>query len=94
MGKLIAWIRRLVAEYSAWFDEIRREGRVVMAHRVDETAARWLPSASVAEGVMCLDHSIGGFGIIRAHDFADAESNARASPHLRHGGVVEVVPIR
>jgi hypothetical protein len=76
--------RARVAEYAAWAGELAQAGRFVEGEKLDDTLHRLGEPASVGEEV------VAGFFVIEAGSLQEALRIARTTPHLRHGGSVEV----
>ncbi len=86
--------RRLAAEYTAWADELGREGRFVagdpihgegrMLRRLDQRIEA-LPAGAERGGEIVV-----GYFMIRARDHAEAVAIARQCPHLKYDGGVLV----
>ncbi len=76
-----------VAEYGEWAGRLAREGRLVHAERLHAAALVLEPGgreSPVADG------QPQGFFLVRARSLDEAQSLARACPHLGHGGRVIV----
>ena len=80
---------RIVAEYARWARALRDSGKLVSAEKLADSPSRWLGPGSPA-GVVPNVGQIGGFFLIRAADFAEAQRIAADCPHLKHGGRVEL----
>ena len=80
---------RLVAEYSAWAVELRRQGVVIDGEKLDEP--RWLlgPGGRREERGPTRG-ALAGYFLLDAADAAAALALAETCPHLRHGGSVEL----
>jgi hypothetical protein len=76
---------RLVAEYAAWARGLQEEGKLLSAEKLADEPAELLGSGASPEG-----DRVGGFFLIRAASFEEAQRIARDCPHLRHGGRVEL----
>jgi hypothetical protein len=79
--------RAMVAEYGAWAGELARQGKLVSAEKLADPVT-WLPGPGAPEAT-----SVTGFFLVRAATAAEAERIARASPHIQHGGTIELRPI-
>lgn len=77
--------RARVAEYAAWARSLYADGRLVMAEKLGDEPGAWLPTAPHAA-----DDVVSGFFLIVAENAADALNVARASPHLKYGGRIEI----
>jgi hypothetical protein len=83
----------LVAEYAAWADSLRAQGKLVMGEELDQADTLVLVGAGgaarVSPGAARSDIGIlGGFFIVRVADRNEALTLARRCPHLKHGGRV------
>lgn len=87
-----------VREYTAWGRELRAQGQFLSAAKLDD-AAQLLTQTSVAVATLNSNSATGshgtvqGFFLITASTLEEALRIARACPHLRHGGVIELRPI-
>lgn len=82
---------RLVTEYSAWGAELGAAGRLVAAEKLRDDPGRWLQSADVRDGTTAMRGSgIGGYFVIRATTYDEAQEIALSSPHIRYGGTIEL----
>ncbi len=82
---------RLVTEYSAWGAELGAAGRLVAAEKLVDDPGRWLQSADVTDGTTAPRGSdIGGYFVIRATTYDQAQEIALSSPHIRYGGTIEL----
>lgn len=78
-----------IADYRRWAQNLDDGGHLVTARKLTDDTGHWLaPSALPAERPNSL--SITGYFIVRAEDYNEAVRLARSSPHLRHGGFIEV----
>jgi len=76
---------RLVAEYAAWARGLSEQGKLLTAEKLADEPAELLGPGATQEG-----DRVGGFFLIRAANFEEAQRIARDCPHLRHGGHVEL----
>ena len=76
---------RLVAEYAAWARRLSEQGKLLSAEKLADEPAELLGSGASQEA-----DRVGGFFLIRATSFEEAQQIARDCPHLRHGGRVEL----
>lgn len=76
-----------VARYTAWADTLRSRGRLVVAEKLNDETGRWLaaPGDTVTHAT-----DIGGFYLIRAGSYEEAEAIARTGPHIGYGGTIEL----
>ena len=78
-----------VEEHRAWAEQLTEAGQLIGAEKLTDDPGRWL-APETAPPSQPTDLHIGGYFIVRATDYADATRLARSSPHLRHGGSVEI----
>ena len=78
-------MRAIVAEYAAWARGLGADGRLVLAEKLADDGGRVLRASPDARADV-----ISGLFVVRARDYAEAERIARESPHVRHGGVIEL----
>ncbi|MFN7942170.1 MAG: YciI family protein [Thermoanaerobaculia bacterium] len=76
----------LVAEYSRWARQETAAGRLESGEKLGDASAIAGPAPARGDRVA-------GFFLVRAADLAAAAEVARRSPHVAHGGSVEVRPI-
>lgn len=82
--------RDRVAEYAGWARGLASEGRFVDGEKLSmEERVATPPEAGSADDA----GPISGYFVIEAGSYEEAVQIARDSPHVRHGGVVEVRPI-
>ena len=82
-----AAVAAAVARYTAWADTLRAQGRLVSAEKLEDGNGRWLGELP-PEGPPASD--IGGFFLIRARSWAEAEAIAATGPHIGYGGTIEL----
>ena len=75
-----------VEEYRQWARELRSRGQLVMGERLS-------PATLALPGVNGGESGISGFFVLDAPDQQAAETIARACPHVKHGGAIELRPI-
>lgn len=78
-----------VSEYARWARGIAAQGRYVAGEKLSDTAREVTP-AGLTERAATDAESVAGFFIVSAATPAEADSIARTSPHVRHGGKVVV----
>lgn len=78
--------RERVAEYAAWARGLAEGGRLVEGEKLDE-AVQQLGRPPGSEAPV---ETLTGFFVIEAESMPEAVEIARTTPHLRHGGSVEV----
>jgi hypothetical protein len=83
----------LVAEYAAWADSLRGQGKLVMGAELDQAETVVLSGAGNAAPASPGEERsaigiLGGFFIVRVATREEALTLARQCPHLRHGGRV------
>lgn len=82
--------RDRVAEYAGWARGLSSAGRFVDGEKLSmEERVAAPPEAGSADDA----GPISGYFVIEAGSYEEAVRIARESPHVRHGGVVEVRPI-
>jgi hypothetical protein len=81
---------RLVEEYGAWAGRLAEAGVLVSAEALDSTS-RWVPGEAVTDPGST---SVSGYFLVQAPSDDSAVAIARASPHVRYGGLVEIRRIR
>jgi hypothetical protein len=82
----------LVAEYTRWFDDLARDGRVLLADALEDSVRLVGP---LRPDVRQEDAGrVQGFFLVRAADAEQALRTAAESPHVAHGGFVEVRAVR
>lgn len=79
----------LVEEYAAWATSLAEAGRLIAAEKLAEAGAAVSEAGSETVAGSVAD-AVSGFFLVRATDEAAAFAIARESPHVRHGGVIEV----
>jgi hypothetical protein len=90
---------RMVAEYSAWRAGLVERGVLIASNLLDATTGvelRGAPSGMiVAHGVprSASGEYVSGYYLVAAPDLTSARELARASPHLRYGGSIELRPV-
>jgi hypothetical protein len=82
----------LVAEYTRWYDDLARDGRVVLAAALEDSVRLVGPEGERSEGSGLGD--VQGFFILTGDDADGAVTAAAESPHVGHGGLVEVRAVR
>jgi len=83
----------LIAEYTRWARRLAASGRLVQAEKLEDEGRILAPGdegGRVARLEPASEERVGGFFIVRAADVAEATRIALESPHLRHGGVIEL----
>lgn len=88
-------IQGIIAEYSAWREQLQGDGRLAGANKLADEGGRWLTSEDDEVRVIDGPYSeanevIGGYFIIEAVDYDEAEQISRGCPHLRYGGRIEL----
>jgi hypothetical protein len=82
-----AAVAAAVARYVAWADTLRAQGRLISAEKLEDGSARWLGEFP-PDGPPGSD--IGGFYLIRARSWDEAEAIAATGPHIGYGGTIEL----
>jgi hypothetical protein len=86
---------RVIKEYGAWAAKMREEKRFVGGEKLTDDAGKVLRNKQgkivVTDGPYAESKEVvGGYFAISAKDYAEACEIARACPHLKYGGRVEV----
>jgi len=86
-------MQKVVEEYIAWADELRKQGR----HRGGEELKEGGRVLSIRNGKAAVDgpytetkEIIGGYYSYEAKDLDEATEIARGCPHLNFGGSIEI----
>lgn len=79
----------IVAEYRAWAIGLRNSGALVIAEKLADDPLMMLTANGATPMPRNTADELGGFFLIQA-DSAEAFRIARACPHLKHGGTVQV----
>jgi len=78
-----------ISDYQRWAQQLTDGGHLVSAQKLTDDTGRWLAPAALPD-----DRPAGlpitGYFIVRAASYDEAVRLAHASPHLRHGGFIEV----
>lgn len=82
-----AAVAAAVARYVAWADTLRSQGRLVSAQKLRDGSGRWLGEFPPG-GPPAFD--IGGFYLILARSWEEAEAIAATGPHIGYGGTIEL----
>ena len=77
---------RIVAEYSRWARGLSAAGKLVVAEKLADRPAEMLGAGAPPDD----GDRIGGFFLIRAASFEEAQRIANDCPHLQYGGRVEL----
>jgi hypothetical protein len=88
--------RERLRDWNAWCDRLAAQGTLLSGHPLEDAGR--VVSAGRAKGTMDgpfaeAKELIGGFFIIRAESFDEAEAIARQSPNLQYGMTVEIRPV-
>lgn len=82
-----------VGEYRRWAEGLRQAGHFVTGEKLTEDGMLLFqggPGRAFEQTDLSGDDVIGGFFVVSAADYEAALALARACPHLRHGGRIEV----
>jgi hypothetical protein len=79
----------IVAEYRDWAIGLRNSGALVIAEKLADDPLMMLTANGAMQMPRNTADELGGFFLIQA-DSAEAFRIARACPHLKHGGTVQV----
>ncbi len=80
-------VAAIVARYAAWADTLQMRDQLVLAEKLEDGTGRWLGPAPAGSAPAS---DIGGFYLVRARSYDEAESIASRSPHLAYGGTIEL----
>jgi hypothetical protein len=92
-------IQGIIAEYKAWSRKLQAEEREIASHKLTRDGGRIVRARrdGADGGTVVTDgpfpeakEIIGGFFIIEANDYADAERLVADCPHLKYGGGIEI----
>ncbi len=75
---------QLVREYGEWAGQLGAAGRLIAAQKLEDDGGRWVRGSDESADV------VSGYFLISAADYDEADSIARASPHIGYGGTIEV----
>lgn len=87
-----AEMQAVIAEYGAWAQKLGAMGRLAGGHKLTDEGGRRLSATSgklvVTDGPYAeAKDIIGGFFIIEAADYADAEAVCADCPHVKYGEI-------
>jgi hypothetical protein len=82
--------QKIVDEYRAWANGLRDSGALVIAEKLADEPLTMLTANGVAPMPRNTPDELGGFFLIQVADSAEAFRIARACPHLKYGGTVQV----
>ena len=82
--------RAIVDEYRAWANSLANSGSLVTAEKLADNPLTMLVANRTVEMPRNTPEELGGFFLIQVADSAEAFRIARACPHLKYGGTVEV----
>jgi hypothetical protein len=82
-------LHQIVSEHRAWAEQLRHEGRLVVADKLTDDDGQSVPTVPVSNSPAPTER-IGGFFLIRARDFDDAVHVAKDAPTIRYGGRITV----
>lgn len=82
--------RAIVDEYRAWAISLANSGSLVSAEKLADDPLTMLVADRTVQMARNTSDELGGFFLIQVADSAEAFRIARACPHLRHGGSVQV----
>jgi hypothetical protein len=85
----------VMAEYQAWGQRLAAEGRLVASHKLTEEGGRQVAKRGseilVTDGPFAeAKEVLGGYYIVKAASYDEAVEIAKAGPHLRYNGRIEV----
>jgi hypothetical protein len=82
--------RAIVDEYRAWAVSLANAGSLVTAEKLADDPLTMLVADRTLQMPRNTPDELGGFFLIQVADSAEAFRIARACPHLKHGGSVQV----
>jgi hypothetical protein len=82
--------RAIVDEYRAWAVSLANAGSLVTAEKLADDPLTMLVADRTVQMQRNTPDELGGFFLIQVADSAEAFRIARACPHLKHGGSVQV----
>lgn len=82
--------RAIVDEYRAWAVSLANAGSLVTAEKLADAPLTMLVADRTVQMPRNTPDELGGFFLIQVADSAEAFRIARACPHLKHGGSVQV----
>jgi hypothetical protein len=88
-------IQKVIAEYTAWRDKIKEEGKFVGSAKLKDEGGKQIVGSNgglrVTDGPFTeAKEVIGGYFGISADNYDDAVETAKSCPHLKYGGRIEV----
>ena len=84
-------MQKTIEKYKAWSMEMGAQGKLVGGEKLTEDAGRIVESGIVRDGPFSETKDvIGGFFIVEAGDYAEAEAIAQSCPHHERGLPIEV----
>jgi hypothetical protein len=88
-------IQRVIQEYGAWADAMRKENRLVGGNKLKDEGGRHVTRRDgklhVVDGPYVeAKEVLGGYFILKAADYAEAVRLSESCPHLKYNGRIEV----
>ena len=88
-------MQTIIEQYGAWAGSLAERGRHAGGKKLTEDAGRHLQcrdgETTVVDGPYAeAKEVVGGYFMIKAESYDDAEAIARECPHLAHGGRIEI----
>lgn len=85
-------IQAIIAEYSAWYESLKRADRVVESGKLTDDGGRRIEGSDASFRVLDGPYAegkevVGGFFVIRAEDYDDAVAQSRTCPHVKYGWI-------
>ena len=82
-------------EYVAWRNKVEAAGKLVSANKLEDGGGRHLTLSNgkikAIDGPYTESHEVvGGYFVIEASSYGEAEEIAGDCPHLKYGGRIEV----
>jgi hypothetical protein len=88
-------MQKIIEKYSAWAEQMAQSGKLAGSHKLKDepgrVVARKGSQTIVRDGPYSeTKEMIGGFFMLEARDYREAEELARGCPHLEYGGRIEI----
>ncbi|MEL6338440.1 MAG: YciI family protein [Myxococcota bacterium] len=85
-------IQATIAEYSAWYESLKRADRVVDSGKLTDEGGRRIEGSGESFRVLDGPYAegkevVGGYFVIRAQDYDDAVAQSRSCPHVKYGWI-------
>ncbi|HJU87955.1 MAG TPA: YciI family protein [Gemmatimonadaceae bacterium] len=88
-------MQKIIEKYSAWSQKMAQAGKLAGAEKLKDEGGRVLTRKNgqviVRDGPYSeTKELVGGFFLLEAKDYREAEALARDCPHLEYGGRIEI----